>query len=152
MLTPSSSPRIQKLKENGFTPSKHSGVCAELFTEDSFEQNVTVWSLSGLSFKPRRLAFKKDAGPTICNFSERCKPAIGQTNDEKQASNALRTTGELFSHFPSEKRFVFRSKTFSTNDSPTMDTLTHYNASTMDTITHYDTPTMDTLRQKRSNV
>ena len=34
-----------------------------------------------------------------------------QTNDEKQANNALRTTGELLSHFPS-KRFVFRSKTF----------------------------------------
>ena len=52
-----------------FTPSKHSRVCAELFTEDSFEQNPTVMSLLGLSFKPRRLAFQKDVVSTICNFT-----------------------------------------------------------------------------------
>ena len=39
--------------------SKHLRVCAELFTEGSFEQTLTVRSLLGLSFKPRRLALKK---------------------------------------------------------------------------------------------
>lgn len=80
------------MKRECFTPSKYSGVCAEHFTEDSFEQNVSVRSLSGLSFEPRRLAFKKDEVRTICNLNvERCKPEIGQTNIEKQANtyNAL---------------------------------------------------------------
>ena len=40
-------------------------------------------------------------------------PAIEQTNDEKQANNALRITDELLGHLPS------RSKTFPSNDSPT---------------------------------
>ena len=42
-------------------------LCRTLY-EDSFQQNITVRSLLGLSFKPRRLPFKKDAVPTICNF------------------------------------------------------------------------------------
>ena len=68
-----------KMKRECFTPSKHSRVCAEHFIEDSFEQNLTVWSLLGPSFKPRRLVLKKDAVPTIFDFTvERCKPAIGQ--------------------------------------------------------------------------
>ena len=68
-----------KMKGECFTPSKHSRVCAEHFIEDSFEQNLTVWSLLGPSFKPRRLVLKKDAVPTIFYFTvERCKPAIGQ--------------------------------------------------------------------------
>ena len=50
---------------------------------------------------------------------ESCKPAIGQTNDKKQANNALRATGELLGHFPSKRKFVFKSKTFLTNDSRT---------------------------------
>ena len=58
-----------KLKRQSFTPSKHSQVCAEHFTEDSFEQNLTVRSLLGPSFKPGRLALKKDAVPTIFDFT-----------------------------------------------------------------------------------
>ena len=73
------------------TPSKRWPVCAEPFTEDSLEQKFQ-WSLLGLTFKPRRLPFKTDSVPKICNFTvARCKPAIGQTNDEKQANNAPRT-------------------------------------------------------------
>ena len=73
------------------TPSKRWPVCAEPFTEDSLEQKFQ-WSLLGLTFKPRRLPFKTDSVPKICNFTvARCKPAIGQTNDEKQANNVPRT-------------------------------------------------------------
>ena len=36
---------------------------------------------------------------------------------EKQAHNACRTACELPGHFPSKIRFVFRSKTYPTNDS-----------------------------------
>jgi len=68
-----------KMKRECFTPSKHSRVCVEHFTEDSFEQNLMVRSLLGSSFKLRQLALKKDAVPTIFNFTMgRCKPAIGQ--------------------------------------------------------------------------
>ena len=49
----------------------------------------------------------------------RCKAAIRQKNDEKQANDALRTTGELLGHFPGKIRSVIRSKTFPTNDSLT---------------------------------
>ena len=40
-------------------------VCTELFIEDSFEQNVTVRSLLGNSFNPRRVTFKKYTVLTI---------------------------------------------------------------------------------------
>ena len=53
-------------KENVLRPrkvSKHSNVCAEHFTEDSFEQNLTVRSLLGASFKSRGLELKIDAIP-----------------------------------------------------------------------------------------
>ena len=74
-------------------PSKHSRVCAELFTEDSFEHNLTVKSLLGLSFKPCQLAFKRDAVLTISNFTvEHCKPTIGQIIHKKKPT------------MPSEKR------------------------------------------------
>ena len=43
------------MKREYFTPSNSSHVCAELFIEDSFEQNLTVRSLFGLSFKLCRL-------------------------------------------------------------------------------------------------
>ena len=77
------------MKRECFTPSKHSRVRAEHFTEDSFEQNLTVRTLLGLFFKPHRLALKKDTVTTIFNFPiESCKRAIGQTNDVKQANNA----------------------------------------------------------------
>ena len=60
-------------------PSKHSHVCVKHFTEDTFEQNLTVRSLLGPSFKVRQLVLKKDTVATIFNFTvERCKPAIGQ--------------------------------------------------------------------------
>ena len=74
------------MKRECFTLSKHSCVCAELFTDDSFEQNLTVRSLLGLSSKPRRLAFKKVAVPTILNFPmESCKPAfVKQTTKNKR--------------------------------------------------------------------
>ena len=49
------------MKRECFTPPKHSRVCAELLTKVSFQQNLTVRSLQRLSFKPRRLALKKDA-------------------------------------------------------------------------------------------
>ena len=59
-------PVIKIKKENVLRPqkaSKHSNVCAEHFTEDSFEQNLTVRSLLGASFKPRGLELKIDAIP-----------------------------------------------------------------------------------------
>jgi len=60
-------------------PSKHSRVCVKRFTADSFEQNPVARGLLGPSFKLRQLIVKKDAVPTIFNFTmERCKPAIGQ--------------------------------------------------------------------------
>jgi len=107
------------MKREYITPSKHSRVCAEHLTEDSFEQNLAVGSLLGPSDKPRRLVLKKDAVPTICNFSmhfERCKPAIGQKTREKTTNNARRTASELLGHFPSEIMCVFRSKTCPSND------------------------------------
>ena len=108
------------MKRECSTPSKHSRICAELFTEDCLKHNVTVRTLLGLFFKPHRLASKKDAVPTIFYFRmESCKPAIGQTNNEKQANNALPKTGEFLGHFTSKGRFVFRSKTFPTKDSLT---------------------------------
>ena len=42
---------------------------------------------------------------------------IGQTKDKKQANGALQTTGELLRCLPNKIRFVFRSKTFPTDDS-----------------------------------
>ena len=107
------------MKRECFTPLKHWRVCAELFDEESFEQNLTVNSLLGLSFKPRRLALKKDAVPNYKFIEERCKSTIEKTNDETLANDALRTTSELLDHFPGKIRFAFRSKTFSTNDSLT---------------------------------
>ena len=57
-------------------PSKHAHVCVKHFTKDSFEQNLVVRSLLGPSFKLRQLVVKKDAVPTIFNFTmKRCKPA-----------------------------------------------------------------------------
>jgi len=68
-----------KMKRECFMPSKHSRVCVKHFTDDSFEQNLVVRSLLRPSFKIRQLVVKKDAVPTIFNFTmERCKPAIGQ--------------------------------------------------------------------------
>jgi len=65
-----------------------------------FEQNLVVRSLLRPSFKLRQLVVKKT---TIFNFPmERCKPAIGQKNNEKQANNARQTAGELLGHFPSK--------------------------------------------------
>ena len=101
-------------------PSTHSRLCAKHFTEDSFEQTLVLRRLLAPSFKLCHLALKKDAVPLIFNFiMERCKPAIGQENNEKQGNNARRTAGELVSHFPNKKRFVFRSKTFPMKDSMT---------------------------------
>ena len=61
--------KIQNLKENALRPrSIRAFVRTDFFTEDSFEQNFTVRSLLGLSFKPRRLAFKKEALATIFNL------------------------------------------------------------------------------------
>ena len=75
------------MKRECFTPSEHSRVCAELFTEDNFEQSLTARSMLRLYFKPSRIAFQNDAVSTIFSFHmESCKPAIGQTNDEKQAN------------------------------------------------------------------
>lgn len=66
------------------------------------------------------MCFKSDAVRTICNFTvEHSKSTIGQTDDEKEANNAIRTTGELIDHFLSKIRFVFRPKTFPKNDSLT---------------------------------
>ena len=48
-------------KNKGRKVSKHSNVCAEHFTEDSFEQNLTLRSLLEASFKPRGLELKIDA-------------------------------------------------------------------------------------------
>jgi len=72
-----------KIKKECFMPSKRSRVCVKHFTEDSFEQNLVVRSLLGSllgpSFKLRQLIVKKDAVPTIFNFTmERCNPAIAQ--------------------------------------------------------------------------
>ena len=47
------------MKRECFTPFKHSRVCADVFDEDSFEQNLTVNTLLGLSFKPRRPCIEK---------------------------------------------------------------------------------------------
>ena len=87
------------MKRECFRPLKHSRVCAELFDEDSFEQTLSVRSLLGISFKPRRLALKKDAVPTICKLTCGSKLTIEQSNDENPANNALRTTGELLGPF-----------------------------------------------------
>ena len=73
-----------EMKRTCFTPLELSRFCAELFTEDSFEQNLTARSMLGRYFKPKRLAFQNETVPTIFSFPmERCKAAIGQTNDEK---------------------------------------------------------------------
>ena len=59
--------------------SKHSRVCVKHFTEDSLKQNLVVTSLLEPSFNLCQLVRKKDAVPTIFNFTiERCKPTIGQ--------------------------------------------------------------------------
>ena len=86
-----------KMKRESFTLTKHSRVCAEHFTEDSFEQNIAVRSLLGPAFKPRRLVLKRDAVPTIFNFTvERCKPTIGQkrrkTSEEWPPNSKNRTS------------------------------------------------------------
>ena len=67
------------MKRECFVPSKHAHVCVKHFTKDSFEQNLVVRSLLGPSFKLRQLVVKKDAVPTIFNFTmERCKLVIEQ--------------------------------------------------------------------------
>jgi len=59
--------------------SKHWRICVKHFIEDSFEQNIEVRRLLGPYFKLRQIVVKKDAVPTIFNFTmERCKAAIGQ--------------------------------------------------------------------------
>jgi len=86
------------MKRKYIMPSKHSRVCVKHFTEDRFEQNLVVRNLLGPSFKLRQLIVKKDAVPTIFDFTvERCKPAIGQITtknahliipDEQRASSS----------------------------------------------------------------
>ena len=76
---------MAQMKRKCVTSSKHSHVCAELFTEDSFKQDLTVRSLLGLSFRPCRLALKRDLVLTICNFI-----VEHRKNNNKQANNALR--------------------------------------------------------------
>lgn len=88
---------LLKLKRECFTPSKHSRICAAHFSEDSFQQNLRVRSLLGPSFKPRRLVLKKDAVPTIFNFTvEPCKQATGQkrrkTSEECLPNSKNRTS------------------------------------------------------------
>ena len=74
------------MKREYLTPSKYSDVCAELFTEDSLEQNLTVRSLLGLSFKLRRLAFRKDVVPTTFVYPmESCK-RCNWTNKRQKTS------------------------------------------------------------------
>ena len=86
------------------------------FTEDSFEQNLVVTSLLEPSFNLCQLVLKKDAVPTIFNFTmESCKLTIGQ----KATKNKRIMRGELLRHFSSKMRFVFRSKTFPTKNSLT---------------------------------
>ena len=46
---------VMEMKREFFMPPKHSCVCADLFTEDSFEQNLTVRSLLGLSGEQSQL-------------------------------------------------------------------------------------------------
>ena len=59
-----------------FTLSKHSRVCAENFTEGSFEQIIAVMSFLGTLFQA---SYKKDPVTTMFNFPmESYKPAIGQ--------------------------------------------------------------------------
>jgi len=60
-------------------PSKHLCICVKHFIEDSFEQNIEGRRLLGPYFKHCQIVVKKDAVPTIFNFTmECCKAAIGQ--------------------------------------------------------------------------
>ena len=89
------------MKRECFTPSKQ-WACAELFSA-SFEQKFTVIrNLLRLSFKPRRLTLRKDELPMTFYFP--MESPAGQTKDEKQANNALRTTGDMNESLRTPKR------------------------------------------------
>ena len=84
-----------RMKRESFEPTKHSRLCAEHFTQDSFKQNLAVRSLLGTAFKPRRLNLKEDAVPTIFNFkSAEPKTKIG----EKRSYSDTPKNGATFPH------------------------------------------------------
>ena len=98
-----------QFKRECFTPSKHSGVCTELFSNESFEQNLTVRNLLALSLSLVDLHSQKTLYwwfvTSLWNVSS---PQLDK-NVEKQENNVLWTTGELLYHFSSKLSFVFRS-------------------------------------------
>ena len=55
---------LEMKKRNALVPQSIQAIFAELFTEDSFEQHLTVRTLLGPSLRPRRRAFKKPVAPT----------------------------------------------------------------------------------------
>ena len=61
---------LEMKKRNALVPQSIQAIFAELFTEDSFEQHLkdlrttSIRTLLGLSFRPRRRAFKKPVAPT----------------------------------------------------------------------------------------
>ena len=96
-------PKTQNLKENGFksekdcfTPSKHSRVCAEHFTEDSSEQNIAVRSFVGTLFH---------ASPT-CTQKRRRTGEFYLPHGKLQAASWAKTTKNK-SIIPAEERTNF---------------------------------------------
>ena len=92
-----------KNEKDCFTPSKHSRVCTEHFTEDSLEQILAVKSFVGTLFKLHLTCTPERRGTDDFNYlMESCKP--GRQLDKKknkikkknkQANNIRRFPGEL---------------------------------------------------------
>jgi len=75
-----------KMKRECFTPSKHSRVCAEHFTEDNFEQTLVVRSLLGPSFNFINLYSRKTRYRRLFNYGT-MQAGNWTKNDKKQMNN-----------------------------------------------------------------
>ena len=86
---------LVKMKRESFVPTKHSRICADHFTPDSFQQNLAARSLLGPAFKPRRLDLKDDAIPTIFNYGSvqsATKPGQKRNNQDSPLHNGTATS------------------------------------------------------------
>lgn len=74
-----------------FEPAKHSRICADHFTADCLQQNLSIRTSLGFTFKPRRLNLKKDAVPTIFHFEVKRKFGEEQVDPPKNKRAARGT-------------------------------------------------------------
>ena len=82
------------MERASFEPARHSRICADHFTADTFQQNLSIRTSLGSTFKPRRLNFKKDAVPKIFHFEVKRKFGEKQVDPPKNKRAARRNPEE----------------------------------------------------------